>query len=229
MLSHRLLDGRGRRLAALLAVILAPLLVSYGATRAVASALRHPPAAPEDSATRAARIRRAFPSGPHLVAYVLVSHRCGFCAEKHTKEALGHLRSSLAASARGRFAKVTVIGVALDRDVEGELDYLHSLGHHAPPFDELSVGGSWLNEFVTQLVWRGGVIEARTPTVVLVQRDVDASRYPDLIRVAPDSVLMRVVGRDSLLAWVKAGTPIRSPDRQEAALQGGYVPGGGAR
>lgn len=43
--------------------------------------------------------------------------------------------------------------------------YLRSLRRSELPFDEISVGGVWLNEFVIDLVWRAAVATPEVPQV----------------------------------------------------------------
>lgn len=159
--------------------------------------------------------RTPFRSGRYLVAFVLLSSECGFSTEKETKKAIPALRASLHASQGKAFAKVSVVGIAIDDDLDVGMRYLQSLGRSV--FDELSVGGSWLNELVTALVWRNGVATPETPQVVLVERRVDASEYPRNIDVQRDSVLLKVTGRDDLIAWVNHGTPLDFPRSPEVS------------
>lgn len=157
------------------------------------------------------------PSGRHLVAFVLLSSECGFCAEKHTRAAVSQLRESLIKSQSAAFQRISVVGVAIDRNVDKGLKYLGSLGRSGVAFDEISVGGMWLNEMITSLVWRDAVGTPSVPQVLIVERNVDASAFPGHIEIRPDSLLLRVSGRDSLIDWVQHGTPL-SQDRHSAKL-----------
>jgi len=146
---------------------------------------------------------------------VLLSSECGFCTEKWARKAIGELRDSLQRVQGKAFAHTSVVGVALDNDVRAGVRYLQNLREAGAPFDELSVGGSWLNELITRLVWRDGLATPEVPQVVLVERNVDATSYPRNIDVHRDSMLLRVAGHDDLIAWVNAGTPLtfRPPPR----------------
>ncbi len=109
---------------------------------------------------------------------------------------------------------MSVVGIAMDDDLTAGVRYLRSLGRSGAAFDEISVGGSWLNQFATALIWRDGLATPEVPQVVLVERRVDAAGYPRYMDVQRDSVLLKVTGRDSLIAWVNGGTPLdfgRSP------------------
>ncbi len=189
-------------------VVVFSMVASYGLTGAWRgnSGRGARPASLAGAGAGTSRVQSPFPSGRYLVAFVLLSSECGFSTEKGTKKAIRELRASLRASHAKAFAKVSVIGIAIDEDLDAGVRYLQSLGPSA--FDEISVGGSWLNELVTALVWRDGVATPETPQVVLVERRVDASEYPRNIDVQRDSVLLKVTGRDDLLAWVNQGAPM---------------------
>lgn len=197
------------RVAALTVALVLSLGLSYGVTR-IARDSRTARGTPADSAAAAVLIRRSFPTGTHLLAYVLLSHRCGFCTEEGTKRALRNIRPSLMKYQNAPYAKVSVVGVALDADIDAGFEYLEDLNEDNAAFDELSVGGSWLNHFVTQLVWRGGMAEASTPSIVVVARNVDATAYPSNIGVGADSFVTRISGRRAIINWVTGGTPLPS-------------------
>ena len=195
--------------AAVLATLTASAAVSFSVTRA-ARPEALPPTAKRGGATEALdRARRSYPSGDHLVAYVLLSHRCPFSRDKTTQAAVAQIRSSLKTLEGREYAKVSVVGVAVEYDLNAGFEYLRGLQRSARAFDELSIGRGWLNDFVTALVWRGGFAQPATPSVVVLRRRVDASAYPQ-ISVGPDSLLLSVRGRPDLVSWVAQGTPIRS-------------------
>ena len=151
-----------------------------------------------------------FPSGRYLVAFVLLSSECGFCRQEDTKNAIRRLRASLRASHGASFVNVSVVGIASDRDLRKGVQYLETLGPLGSVFDQLSVGGSWLNEQVATLVWRGGVATPEVPQVVLVERLVDAGNYPAHIDIQRDSLLLVVAGLTDVVRWVNDGTPLKA-------------------
>ncbi|HEX7090989.1 MAG TPA: hypothetical protein VF192_12685 [Longimicrobiales bacterium] len=161
--------------------------------------------------------RNLFPSGEYLVAFALLASDCGFSSEAELMKAVRVMRDSLRASHGTRYADISVIGVALDEDIDAGLRYLRDLMRTSESFDQISVGGTWLNEYVAQLVWRRGITIAATPQVILIRRLVDATSYPQAIHVQADSVLGVIAGRDDIIAWVNAGTPL---DFQGRAPQG---------
>lgn len=149
-----------------------------------------------------------FATGRHLVAYVLVAAGCGFSTEERTVEAIRQVRDSLQQAHGQDFADISLVGIVLDDDIKAGLQYVQDLERSRTLFDQLSLGGSWLNEEVVRLVWRGGVATAQLPQILLVERRVDADNYPRNIIVQQDSVLLNVTGRDELIAWVASGTPV---------------------
>ncbi len=199
----------GRVMVLFVVVVGTSLLASYRATRAWRQSSR--PRRAETAAVNSsgARESRIYPSGRYLIAYTLLSSQCGVCRDKRTRQAIEVLRDSLRARHSTEFAAISVVGVAIDDDLSAGVRYLRRMGGSRQVFDELSVGGSWLNEFMTTLVWRDGMGRAEVPQVLLVTRHVNALGFPRFIDVQGDSLLLNVPGRDSLIAWVNNGTPIR--------------------
>jgi hypothetical protein len=198
------------KVAALLAAAGASAGASYVVAGAAAGAASPRSVASVDTAVRAAMVRRQYPSGDHLVAYVLLSHLCPFSSEPGTQQAVAALRDSLKRFEGHPYAKVSVIGVSIESDLDAGFAFLRDLQRTSRAFDELSIGGGWLNGVVTTLVWREAAAAAATPTVIVVRRRVHAEQYP-LIRVDSDSLLVRIRGRPTLIDWVARGTPV--PDR----------------
>lgn len=154
------------------------------------------------SATQA---EKSYASGRYLVIYAFVAKECGLCREEKTRQALARLRQVVVLANKENFAEIRVIGVALDDDVSEGVSYLKSLETDGRIFDQISVGGGWLNEQVAGMVWREHQFLPRVPQVVGVVRRIDASAYPSSIAVQPDSLLFVVTGRDSLLKWIGGG------------------------
>jgi hypothetical protein len=121
---------------------------------------------------------------------------------------VGRVKEVLWASHRAAFDSIRVIGVAIGQDLEGGAEYLSSFGPLGTTFDELSIGGGWLNSFVVDLMWRGGYASPAVPEILVVQRKIDATAYPSHIGVEDDSLLLAVEGRDSVLAWISRGAPL---------------------
>lgn len=149
-----------------------------------------------------------FRSGRYLVAYVLVASDCGFSNEKLTKKAIREFGDSLRVSQGEVYTHVSVVGVSIDTDLDAGIKFLQEIRGSGTVFDEISVGGNWLNEHITRLVWREGMATPNLPQVVLIERRVDADAYPRHMELHRDSVLLNVIGRNDLVAWVNSGTPL---------------------
>jgi hypothetical protein len=202
------------RRAAAITIGIVFLVAGYVATsvwRAEAHARR--PSVPTSSSTKALAATAPsvpFVNGRYLVAYVLFASDCGFSQLPGSKEALARLRSTLAKSHGGSFAAVKVVGVDLDTDLKPGLQFISELEHGSstPVFDQLSVGGSWLNDEFLRIGWRGGLAKSSIPQVLLVARSVDSREYASksLLSVGPDSVVADIVGAKDIVTWVAGGT-----------------------
>lgn len=166
---------------------------AHGAKRVAAAAQQVDPAT-------------VFPSGKHLIVYALLASDCGMCTEAKLKAAMARMRDSLVTTNRGQFAAIRVIGVALDEEVPDGVRYLASF---RGTFDQIVVGGSWLNEVMSSMAWRDHIATTQIPQLLAFQRSVDATGYPQTILVQPDSLLLRVIGRDSVIAWVNRGARVK--------------------
>lgn len=77
-----------------------------------------------------------------------------------------------------------------------------------------------MNEGVRNYVWRDGLGRPEVPQVLALARSVDASGFPRHIEVGPDVAVLRVLGRDDLIAWVNRGAPIpRRLDSESSAVK----------
>lgn len=199
----RIASSSLRSIAGAIAVLLLSGMLSYGGARYIRGLV-----VKRGSNTGVRTRPPGPPSGHHLIAFVLLSSECGFCAEKHTKIAVSQLRDSLLRSQSAAFQRISVVGVAVDRNIDNGLKYLRGLSRSGIAFDEISVGGMWLNETITALVWREAVGTPSVPQVLVIEREVDASAFPGHIEIRSDSLLLRVSGRDSLIDWVAHGTPL---------------------
>jgi hypothetical protein len=194
------------RLALLILLFVAVTVGSYASATALRGAEKPPQGAAEALAAEA-REQNPFPSGRYLTAFVFVASDCGFSSHPTTMAALREL-PALLRERSADYANVSVIGVSLDRDVGAGVRFLRELEPAGAGFDEISTGRSWLNEQVARFVWREGKAHPGLPQVVLIEREVDARRYPQHIEIHPDSVALNVLGRDDILAWIGDGAPL---------------------
>lgn len=206
----QLARGAASRLLAV-CVILGLAAASYiGVT--VARASIHPPARP--TAKPPAPVN-PIPQGKHLVAFVVIAAECGWSSRPDVKQAIGHLRQALH-DAHGRdFAQISVVAVDVDKDVATGLDFLRSIqkGFDHPVFDQISVGGIWMNDAFLNIGWREHLASGAMPQVLLVARDVDSHDYLSAgkIAVGSDSMLFKALGNPDIIRWIQQGTPITSP------------------
>ncbi len=152
--------------------------------------------------------------GTHLVAYVFTASDCGWSAMPESMEAIGNVRDELRTAHGDSYANITVVGVALDHDVQAGVDFLAKISDGAmdSAFDQISVGESWLNEHVVRFAWRDSSAQAMTPSVVLVERPISTDDYLETSRidVEEDKFLMSVGGRVAMRTWINSGVPITS-------------------
>lgn len=210
-----------------LAVIL--LMTSGGASYIVTSTWRAArPASP--TGLESGQVLEAvnpFANGTYLIAFVLAGSDCGWSTRPEMMQAVGQLRESLQSAHGSSFAQVSVVGVAIDKDIRAGLQFLDDLAEGAsePLFDQISVGGSWLNENVVRLVWRDGVTAPSVPQIVVVQRSVDTDSYlsESIIEVHSDSVLLNLLGTVEIAQWIAMGTPLEWPMRTPPANENGHL------
>lgn len=83
-------------------------------------------------------------SGTHLIAFVITASDCGWSSRPTVMSALGSVRDRLRSSYGSSYAQVSVIGVALDRDVDAGVRFLSDIGKGKAngAFDQVVVGGA---------------------------------------------------------------------------------------
>jgi hypothetical protein len=120
------------------------------------------------------------------------------------------LRSALRKAHGQNYAQITVVAVDIDQDVNDGIQFLAKIGggSSGSAFDQVIVGGSWLNEQIVRFVWRDKVARATTPQVILLERGVDTSAFPTAIEVAGDRVIATFSGEREIVSWLARGVPI---------------------
>ncbi|MEO8635600.1 MAG: hypothetical protein ABI587_10035 [Gemmatimonadales bacterium] len=148
-------------------------------------------------------------NGTHLIAFLITASDCGWSNQPRTMAAIGDIRQAMRSAYGSSYAKVSVVGIALDDDLDTGLRFLAKLGKGRLDwsFDQVAVGGSWLNEEVVRFVWREGVARAASPQVIVVERAVDTKSYLSMstIGVQGDRLIANLVGSEQILQWVAAG------------------------
>ena len=126
--------------------------------------------------------------------------------------AVGSIREQLQTVHADTYARVSVIGVALDRDPEVGFSFLSdmSAGDVYTAFDQVVIGGSWLNEQVVRLVWRDAVAEAATPQVIVIERMLKTDSYLAAggIQAGSDKLIANFVGSADIMTWIDQGVPL---------------------
>lgn len=151
-------------------------------------------------------------NGMHLIAFVITASDCGWSAQAATMEAVGKIRASLRSAHGSSYAQVTVVGVALDENLDAGLQFLSDIGKGTVrgAYDQVVVGGSWLNEQVVRFVWREHISEAASPQVIVIERPVSTEFYlvSSTIGVQNDRLLTNPSGSAQIVHWIDQGVPL---------------------
>lgn len=162
----------------------------------------------------------AHANGSNLIAYVFVASDCGWSTLPDVREAIGSLREKLTSTHGSSYAHISVIGVALDQDIEAGVQFLSEFKSDRTnwAFDQVAIGGSWLNEQVVRLAWREGIADTASPQVVVVERLVETEEYPltSSIQLESDRLLAKRVGSDELLRWIADGLPLEESPPEDS-------------
>ncbi len=211
------LGGGLRRWIVLLIVLLVSVSASYLLVGLVAftNEQDHGNPVPARPTTNPPSAPFASAHGRHLLAVTIIASDCGWSSHPSTMKAIGSVRRRLTAEHGERYAKVSVVGVVLDEDLETGMRFLRDIAgtELENAFDQLVMGGSWLNEQLMQLVWRNPAIEAATPQLILVERTVDTSAYESIgvIGAGEDIIVGNIIGAGEIEEWIEQQVPIR-PD-----------------
>lgn len=145
-----------------------------------------------------------------LVGVLIATSHCGGTRNPDFVPAVRAMKAELARRAAAQGKGLRLVGVAMDDDVSEGMMLLNGIG----PFDEISVGGNWLNSNAVAYVWRSSGRLAEVPQWVVLERDVSVD--PAAITVAPDRVVALVAGADRMRAWIRASQN-EVPDAPAAA------------
>ena len=113
------------------------------------------------------------------------------------------------------YAQISVVGVDLDADLTKGLAFLGQIGggRISGAFDQILVGGSWLNDKALQVIWSDKTITAALPQVLVVERSVGTDDYLKTYRVTvgSDQVVANIVGETDLWLWARQGYRLGVP------------------
>jgi hypothetical protein len=126
--------------------------------------------------------------GVNEIAIFIGTHRCGVCSRKDLPQLVRDKIDSLRTVAVSRGSRFTVVGVAMDLPRKDALRWIDRFG----PFDQVSVGGNWMNEQVVRSVWQDEATVPAVPQLLLVRRTVAGS--DSRLAVTADTVLDRWLG-----------------------------------
>ena len=154
--------------------------------------------------------------GKHLLTFVVTASDCGWSTFPEGMEAIRSLRARMLSEYGHSYAQVSVIGIAVDADLDAGLKFLSELGGGTPggAFDQVSVGGSWLNEQAMRFFWRTRAAVAAIPQILVIERQVDTGAYllDADIRVQDDVVVANPRGHEAILTWLDEGTPLHATE-----------------
>ncbi len=136
-------------------------------------------------------------SRDELVAVLIASSHCSGSLRPDFVPAVLKMKRALAFKALSEHKRLVTVGAATDDSKDDGLTFLNMLG----PFDEIVLGGNWLNEAATQYIWRDQPGVPAVPQWVLLERHVDINRKS--INVGAERVVDRVIGANGMLEWLK--------------------------
>lgn len=149
-------------------------------------------------------------TGANLVAFVITASDCGWSRQPEVLAAVRKLPDALRNHHGDRFRSISIIAVLIDSDLELGLRFFKEVSGNHQIFDQVSIGGGWLNEEAIRLMWSRHSVLPASPQIVLMSRQVDASEYlsNSRIRVTGDSILAEVSGSRQIAEWIRNGTPL---------------------
>jgi len=162
-------------------------------------------------------------NGKHLIAYVVTASDCGWSRLPAGMEAIRKLRAKMHDYHGKSYAQVSVVAVDIDEDLNAGWKFLGELGngHPSDAFDQVIVGGSWLNEQIVRFVWREQIARPATPQVVLIERPVSTDTYvaTSTIGVGDDTLVGAFAGANQITGWMKQGMPLDHAQETAAATR----------
>lgn len=142
-----------------------------------------------------------FRTGKEVVMIFVGTSTCRASTEKGFPEVLERVKLAAQRRATAEGKQFRVIGVAIDNDPEVGLGFLRKFGK----FDELSLGGNWVNQDVVRYVWRDMPYRPSIPQLVLVEREI--RKETTAVWVSQERELRRLLGTDEIRRWGDAGAP----------------------
>jgi len=166
------------------------------------------PLAGQDTLYRAPHVE---PAGRQLLAIYIGAIDCQPCVWPPFKSSLRRMWPLLAAQARQAHTGFATFGVAISEDIDSGVAMLQPLSQ----FDEISIGGGWVNQTAEKYFWADPTGKAAVPQVLIVEREINATETKSQWSVSAHRMVLRVIGADPIRAWVDKGAPLglaRNPD-----------------
>jgi hypothetical protein len=177
---------------------IAALAVTVPAVAAVASVAARPAAVQYQPAY-------GFRDGRELVMVFVGASFCRAHQREGFPEALEQAKVAMAAEAARQDVQFRAIGVSMDWQPEEAIEFLNKFGR----FDEMALGGNWVNQAVIRYVWRDLPGRPSVPQVILLERTIEKAQSS--VNVVNEQVVRRLTGTAEITAWAKAGAPLRAP------------------
>lgn len=129
-----------------------------------------------------------------MVMVVIASSTCAGVQDRPFRDAVARIRSGLRERARAGGATFVSVGVGTDRAPESGAALMKRLG----PFDEVSLGRSWLNSGAVKYIWMDHPGAAMVPQDVVLERTIQWGR---VVTVSDERILLRKVGARGIVDW----------------------------
>jgi hypothetical protein len=110
----------------------------------------------------------------------------------------------LASQAEAAHTGFATLGVAISEDIDSGVAMLQPLSQ----FEEISIGGGWVNQTAEKYFWTDPTGKAPVPQVLIVEREINATDTRSQWSVSPHRLVLRVLGADPIRAWVAKGAPL---------------------
>jgi hypothetical protein len=131
------------------------------------------------------------------VMILIGSSHCGYSTDPKLKGAYDRL---VAANDKAHhFGPTLRIGVSMDEDARRGFEWLQSVGR----FDEVDIGGNWLNDAVVNYIWSERAAPPSIPQILLVERHIHEAGLPSpRISVTKARIIRRAAGLDHITQWL---------------------------
>lgn len=189
-------------LAAGVVVLAAALRGEPSPAAAAAPAKEAAPAGAPPALTSKYTPSYASSTGKQVVMVLVGAAFCGAQRKPGFPQQVEDAKLSLQRQAAASDRQFSTLAVSLDWKTEDALAFLEHFGE----WDQLSVGGNWLNEGAIRYVWREMPADPVVPQILVIERDVVKGEQGITIR--GDRLLKRLMGTAEIEAWVQSGAAL---------------------